>query len=429
MRRRRPRQRLSRPAGVVEPGDLCYDLPFRVESATNRSLRQPVGETPHPPRTGDCRRSPEVFVVRSSRAVIVSCVVASSLAIPSASRALPTPSMQSAAIAAAAPSHHAVGHRGRWLTDNSGRVVEVHGVNLVIKRPPYRPAKEGISADDARFLHRHGFNAVRLGVLMEALEPTTRPLRQRLPPVHHQYREPAGAPRDPQPHRLPPGPVRHDVPGRGAARPGWSTTDGIPNAPSLGFPGNYFANEALARAFDNFWANAPGPKGTAAAVLVRRRVATRREAAARRRRRTRLRHLQRAMARAPDGRHASRRRAASRWTRTSSRRSRIAIITAIHQVDPHHLAFYEPWQPFSESAPTYLGSPGDDESGFSFHTYCAAALGAPETAPSRAACDLRRAQRHRRMASPRRPQPETRCCSPSSARPATRRAEVGRELR
>jgi endoglycosylceramidase len=64
------------------------------------------------------------------------------------------------------------------------------------------------------------------------------------------------------------------------------------------------------------------------------------------------------------------------------------IITAIHHVDPHHLAFYEPWQPFSESAPTYVGSPGDNESGFSFHTYCAAALGAPETVATRAACNL-----------------------------------------
>jgi endoglycosylceramidase len=174
---------------------------------------------------------------------------------------------------------------------------------------------------------------------------------------------------------------------QGEGLPTWmAKDDGVPNGPALGFPGNYFGNEALARTFDNFWANAPGPHGVG---------------------------LQQWYARA--WRHVAKRFRGDHavlgydifnepWPGTgwqtcfppagcpSMDQSLLApfshrIIAAIHRVDPRHLAFYEPWQPFSESAPTYIGSPGDAESGFSYHVYCAAALGAPETAPTRAACD------------------------------------------
>ena len=43
-------------------------------------------------------------------------------------------------------------HQGRWITDARGRVVILHGVNMVYKRPPYYPAAAGFGADDARFL-------------------------------------------------------------------------------------------------------------------------------------------------------------------------------------------------------------------------------------------------------------------------------------
>ena len=63
-------------------------------------------------------------------------------------------------------------HAGRWITDASGRVVVVHGINMVYKLPPYYPAKAGFGNDDAAFLARIGFNAVRVGVIWKALEPT-----------------------------------------------------------------------------------------------------------------------------------------------------------------------------------------------------------------------------------------------------------------
>jgi endoglycosylceramidase len=60
---------------------------------------------------------------------------------------------------------------GRWLVDPAGRVVTVHGFNVVAKLPPYTPRSFGFGADDAAFLAAHGYNAVRLGFMWKALEP------------------------------------------------------------------------------------------------------------------------------------------------------------------------------------------------------------------------------------------------------------------
>ena len=47
----------------------------------------------------------------------------------------------------------------------------------------------------------------------------------------------------------------------GNGMPAWATlTDGLPNPPDP-FPTYYVTNPALQRAFDNFWANKPGPDG------------------------------------------------------------------------------------------------------------------------------------------------------------------------
>ena len=149
---------------------------------------------------------------------------------------------------------------GRWLTDARGRVAVLHGVNMVYKVEPYHAAASGFGRDDARFLRRHGFNTVRLGVIYKAVEPepgefdrgylrrvrrTERVLaRQRIftQVDFHQdlYNE-----------RF-----------QGEGFPDWAVQDdGLPAVPQAGFPANYFLMPALLRAFDNFWANAPGPGG------------------------------------------------------------------------------------------------------------------------------------------------------------------------
>lgn len=63
--------------------------------------------------------------------------------------------------------------KGRWLVDRAGRVVIVHGFNLVWKLDPYVPpaTKDGFTVRDAKWLRRYGFNGVRLGTLWAGLTP------------------------------------------------------------------------------------------------------------------------------------------------------------------------------------------------------------------------------------------------------------------
>jgi hypothetical protein len=65
-------------------------------------------------------------------------------------------------------------HReGRHLVDQYGRIVVVHGLNLVWKRAPYAPpdTAAGFTTADADWLARYGFNGARLGVLWAGVTP------------------------------------------------------------------------------------------------------------------------------------------------------------------------------------------------------------------------------------------------------------------
>jgi endoglycosylceramidase len=150
-------------------------------------------------------------------------------------------------------------HDGRWFTDATGRVVMLRGVNFVEKFAPYTPAADGFDDDDAALLESSGLNTVRLGVPLEFLMP--RPGQ-----IDRQYLESiAGTVRILGRHGIYVlvdfhqdgyGPVTH-----GNGMPAWATlTDGLPN-PNDPFPTYYATNPALQRAFDNFWANKPGPDG------------------------------------------------------------------------------------------------------------------------------------------------------------------------
>jgi endoglycosylceramidase len=271
------------------------------------------------------------------------------------------------------------------LLDRRGRVVEVHGLNLVIKRPPYLPTKFGVGADDARFLHRHGFTAVRLGVLMQALEPRPdrfddRYLRAIVRTAHllarHGVRSLVDFHQD-----------LYSATFKGEGLPGWMVrSGGVPNAPNLGFPTNYFADPALEHTFDNFWANVAGPGGRGLQQWYA--------------------GAWRQVARAFRGDPAvlgydifNEPWPGTAWPTcflpigcAALDTSLLApfadrIIRAIHSVDPRHIAYFEPWQSFGEGAATAVGAPGDALTGFSFHIYCAAAAGLPEDLVTRTACD------------------------------------------
>ncbi|RNL61268.1 endoglycoceramidase [Nocardioides marmoriginsengisoli] len=63
---------------------------------------------------------------------------------------------------------------GRYLVDEKGRLVIVHGLNFVWKKAPYVPPNtpEGFTQADADWLYEHGFNGARLGVLWPGVNPT-----------------------------------------------------------------------------------------------------------------------------------------------------------------------------------------------------------------------------------------------------------------
>jgi endoglycosylceramidase len=153
-----------------------------------------------------------------------------------------------------------LGHDGRWITDARGRAVILHGVNMVYKRPPYQPSATGFGADDARFLARHGFNNVRLGVIYAGVEPQ---------PGTYSAGYLRGIKRTQQ--LL----ARYGIYSMldfhqdlynerftGEGFPDWAVLDdGVPAEPLTGFPGSYLSSPGLNRAFDNLWANRPGPDG------------------------------------------------------------------------------------------------------------------------------------------------------------------------
>ncbi|MEA2296093.1 MAG: endoglycosylceramidase, partial [Solirubrobacteraceae bacterium] len=149
---------------------------------------------------------------------------------------------------------------GRWTVGADGRVVVLHGVNMVSKRPPYAPDAVGFGDDDAAFLAAEGYDTVRLGVIYAAVEPQ--------PGVYDDgYLDRIAA----TVRTL----GRHGIVSlldfhqdlynerfQGEGWPDWAISDdGLPAEPQLGFPGNYLAQPALNRAFDHFWANDPPPSG------------------------------------------------------------------------------------------------------------------------------------------------------------------------
>jgi endoglycosylceramidase len=149
---------------------------------------------------------------------------------------------------------------GRWLVDAAGRVVMLHGFNEVAKSAPFYPAAFGFGDDDAAFLAGLGFDAVRLGVLMEGLMPAPGE-------IDDDYVEHLAETVDMLAshgifvlldfHQDGFGPLF-----RGDGLPDWmAITDGLPNPPDATFPLYYVQNPAMQRAFEHVWASSPAPDG------------------------------------------------------------------------------------------------------------------------------------------------------------------------
>ncbi|MGH2951788.1 MAG: cellulase family glycosylhydrolase [Solirubrobacterales bacterium] len=274
------------------------------------------------------------------------------------------------ALAAPAPP---LGHEGRWLTDAHGRAVILHGFNLVHKVGSYRPADTGFGRDDARFLRRNGFNAIRLGIIYKGLEPD--------PPG------PDGAPRYRRGYlrslkRSERTLARHGVftmldfhqdlfneRFQGEGWPDWQVLDdGVPSQLQQGFPANYLVNLGLQRAFDNFWANrsAQGvPLQDAYADAWARVAATFK-------RRPHVMGYDLLNEPWPGSAFPTCVSPlgcplfdAGPLTEFSNR-----TIARIREVDRRTLVFYEPLLTFDFGAETAHADTGDPNAGFSFHDYC-----------------------------------------------------------
>jgi endoglycosylceramidase len=278
-----------------------------------------------------------------------------------------------AAVAQAAPTAP-LGHSGRWITDARGRVVILHGVNMVNKKPPYSPAATGFGDDDAAFLQHNGFDAVRLGLIYKGVEPNpgayddgylNQIAQTEADLARHGVFSQLDFHQDLYNERF-----------QGEGWPDWAVQDdGLPN-PQLGFPANYFGNPALIRAFDHFWANDPGPGG----VGLQDRYA------------------------AAWGHVAARFASAQHtlgfdlmnepWPGTPF--ATCLVVTGcpafdtgrlepfyrrafaqIRRVEPQKLIWYEPNVLFNFGAATNIPSLGDPAAGFTFHLYCTLGLTIP----------------------------------------------------
>ena len=288
---------------------------------------------------------------------------------------------------AAAKPKPPLAHEGNWFTDARGRVVILHGHNMVYKVGSYRPAEPGFGADDAKWLRKHGFNTIRLGIIYKGLEPE--------PPV-------AGEPQYRDGYLQSIAKTESQLAKRGIFTlldfhqdlyherfqgegwPDWQVLDdGVPSEPQQGFPANYIVNAGLQRAFDNFWANAQAEgRGLQDAYAdAWAHVAQR------------FRDRPYVMGydilnepwpgSAFNTDNCFNPAGCATFDETTLGPFNERVIDAIRTVDRETLVFYEPLVTFDFSADSKLPDTGDPAAGFSFHNYCLpGAFGGPGSGPS-----------------------------------------------
>ena len=285
-----------------------------------------------------------------------------------------------AAVASSKAARSPLTNTGRWLTDASGRVVILHGFNMVYKRPPYQPGAVGFGTDDADFLRRNGFNTIRLGMIYKAVEPQpgkldhayvrkVRSIERMLAKrgIHslidfHQdlYNEKFS----------------------GEGWPDWAVLDdGLPAEPLTGFPATYITSPGLNRAFDNFYANKEGPGGVG---LQQRYARSWGKVAASFAGDPGVLGYDLLNEPWPGSAFASCRNTAGCPAFDNTRLAPFyrRVIGAIRKTDGRHIVFYEPHVLYNFGAETNLPDLGK-HLGFSFHDYCFLGLvaGSPPTCP------------------------------------------------
>lgn len=265
------------------------------------------------------------------------------------------------AAAQSVPLAGPLGHSGRWLVDSQGRVVTVHGFNMVNKLAPYTPQAVGFDDDDAAFLQANGFTAVRLGVIWKAVEP--------FPGIYDdQYLS--------QIHATQQVLAQHglytlidwhqdeanEVFG-GEGFPDWAvdTQGHTPLSPPLPFPQEYSGDPAEKAAWDSLYANAPAADGVGLADHL---------AAAER-------HVATVFAGEPGVLGYDLINEPSQGSLGSSAAEGSAIgpleqqlLASVRAADTDHLAFYEPSVYYGLHGGIHLPAFNDAQAGLSFHDYC-----------------------------------------------------------
>jgi endoglycosylceramidase len=262
-----------------------------------------------------------------------------------------------AAVAAAPPnvsSTGSLGHSGRWIISEDGRVVILHGLNMVNKRAPFTPASAGFGTAAAATLADNGFDVVRLGVLYQAVEPEPGEINNSylasidktvslladdgiysLLDFHQDE-------------------MNQEFGGEGF--PAWSVlTDGLPVKKYV-FPLAYLDSKALDRAYDNFWSDARGSDG----VRLQQPYAVALDAVARKFKDDPW-VLGYDLFNEPWPAAGTTKQLTSFYKRA---------IAGIRSIDKNHLIWYEPWVTFNFGVATRIPSIADDLLGMSFHDYC-----------------------------------------------------------
>ena len=260
---------------------------------------------------------------------------------------------------------------GRWILDAKGRVVVLHGVNMVNKLPPYRPDALGFGVDDIKALKREGFNTVRLGIIYKGLEPQrgqyddaylARILRTAKHLQKHGVWPLVDFHQDMYNERF-----------NGEGFPDWAVDDdGLPAEPDQGFPNNYFVMAALWRAYDNFF---DSDDLTGAYAKAWAHVADRFRA-------------ERGLIGFDIFNEPF---PGSRWKTCANpegcpvEEAKLTALTRrvfgeIRKVNTRHILWWEPWVTFDFGANTHHGDPNDERAGMSYHPYCILAAGGTENA-------------------------------------------------
>ncbi|HEX6451315.1 MAG TPA: cellulase family glycosylhydrolase [Trebonia sp.] len=303
------------------------------------------------------------------------CALAAATAVPSAAAAAPGAKTIASFAPAAAPAAAAqaasvvlpaapIGHAGRWITDATGKVLTVTGVNMVNKLTPYTPAADGFGDADAQFLAGNGFSAVRVGVIWKALEPQPGVFNDSYLASIASTVNTLGAHGIVSLLDFHQDMYNEQFQGEGA--PDWAVDDdGLPAQPQLGFSGNYFFQPALQVAYDNFWDNVTvdgkGLQDWYAGAWA---------------------HVASYFKNSPyvlgydvfnepsPGTDIETCAVACPGMDAKLTAFYGKVSSAVRQVNTTTLLFDEPWLLFDVGLPSSPGATGDSETGLSFHDYC-----------------------------------------------------------